>query len=143
MANVDYWVRMCICQMVYSGVFERHPGLQVVSVEQDVAWAPYLLGRMDLIYTERAAQTPYRFEGGKLPSDFMRGNVNYSFQEDILGIRDREMIGMDRLMWGSDYPHAESTFPKSREILESILDGVPEDEQEMIVGGNCARLYKL
>lgn len=143
LANVDYWVRMCICQMVYSGVFERHPNLQIVSVEQDVAWAPYLIGRMDLIYTERTGQTPMRFKGSKLPSDFMRSNINYSFQEDILGIRDREIIGEDRLMWGSDYPHAESTFPKSQEILESILDGVPEHERAMIVGGNCSKLYGL
>jgi len=44
-------------------------------------------------------------------------------------------------MWGSDYPHSESTFPKSREILTQILAGVPEDERAKIVGGNAARLY--
>jgi predicted TIM-barrel fold metal-dependent hydrolase len=44
-------------------------------------------------------------------------------------------------MWGSDYPHSESTFPQSRKILAEILAGVPEDEQAKIVGGNAARVY--
>jgi predicted TIM-barrel fold metal-dependent hydrolase len=64
-----------------------------------------------------------------------------SFQEDDIGIRLRDIIGVDGLMWGSDYPHSESTFPKSREILDRILDGVPADEKAKIVGANAARLY--
>ena len=55
----------------------------------------------------------------------------------------RDIIGVDRLLWGSDYPHAESTFPKSREILDSILVDVPDEEKALIVGGNAARLYKI
>ena len=51
------------------------------------------------------------------------------------------MIGVENLMWGSDYPHAESTFPESQRILEEILEGVPAEEQDKIVGGNCARVY--
>ena len=51
------------------------------------------------------------------------------------------MIGVDRLMWGSDYPHSESTFPRSREVLSEILEGVPIEEQASIVGGAAAELY--
>ena len=50
---------------------------------------------------------------------------------------------MDNLLWGSDYPHAESTFPRSREILGQILEGVPEEEQAKIAGKNTAKLYGL
>ncbi len=141
--NADYWVRMCLCHMIYSGVFERYPDLKVLNVENDLAWLPYFLNRMDVTYIERPTQTTYRFKDGMLPSDIMRRNVFHSFQEDGLGVRDRDIIGVDTLMWGSDYPHAESTFPKSREILDSILEGVPEDEKAKIVGGNCAKLYHL
>jgi predicted TIM-barrel fold metal-dependent hydrolase len=76
-----------------------------------------------------------------LPSDFFHSNVYLSFQEDDIGIRLRDVIGVDQLMWGSDYPHAESTFPKSREILDRILEGVPQDEKAQIVGTTTARLY--
>jgi predicted TIM-barrel fold metal-dependent hydrolase len=86
-----------------------------------------------------------------LPSDFSRRNVVLSFQEDAIGIRLRDVIGVDNMMWGSDYPHSESTFPQSREILAEILAGVPDDEQAKpapdpnpgIAGGNTARVYKF
>jgi len=64
-----------------------------------------------------------------------------SFQEDAIGIRLRDAIGVDNMMWGSDYPHSESTFPQSRKILAEILAGVPDEEQAKIVGGNAARVY--
>ena len=51
------------------------------------------------------------------------------------------MIGVENLMWGSDYPHAESTFPKSLEILDRILKGVPDEERALIVGENAAKVY--
>ena len=53
----------------------------------------------------------------------------------------RDLIGVETLLWGSDYPHAESTFPRSRAIVDRILQGVPEVEQAQIAGGNTARLY--
>ena len=65
------------------------------------------------------------------------------FQEDALGIQMRHMIGVDTLQWGSDYPHSESTFPRSQEILDNILADCTEDEKAQIVGGNAARIYHL
>ena len=78
-----------------------------------------------------------------LPSDYFRRNVFLSFQEDALGIRLRDIIGVDSLQWGSDYPHQESTFPKSREILEEILADCTQDEKAKIAGGNGARVYRF
>ena len=65
------------------------------------------------------------------------------FQEDTRGIQDRHIIGVDQLQWGSDYPHAESTFPRSREIIEEILADCREEENARIAGGNAARVYHL
>jgi len=96
---------------------------------------------MDYTYRERHEEAIYRFKGDVRPSDFFHRNVCLSFQEDAVGIRLRDVIGVDNMMWGSDYPHSESTFPQSRKILADILAGVPEDEQAKIVGGNTARLY--
>ena len=91
-----------------------------------------------------------------LPSDFFRRNPGsgsgggfvLSFQEDAIGIRLRNVIGpdntmCDNMMWGSDYPHSESTFPQSRKILAEILAGVPDDEQAKIAAGNTARVYNF
>ena len=72
-----------------------------------------------------------------------RVNRVLSFQEDAIGIRLRDVIGVDNMMWGSDYPHSESTFPQSRKILAEILAGVPDDEQAKIAAGNTARVYNF
>jgi predicted TIM-barrel fold metal-dependent hydrolase len=127
--------------MIFSGVFERHPRLTLAIVEFELAWAPHVLSTMDYTYRERHGEAIYRFKDGLRPSDFFHRNVVLSFQEDAIGIRLRDAIGVDNMMWGSDYPHSESTFPQSRKILAEILAGVPEDEQAKIVGGNAARVY--
>jgi predicted TIM-barrel fold metal-dependent hydrolase len=140
--NRDHDVRTPIAAMIFAGVFERHPKLRIGVVEFEVAWAPYFLARLDNVYTERAVGRKLaRFKDGMLPSDFFRRNAFISFQEDDIGIRLRSVIGVENLLWGSDYPHAESTFPKSREIVERLLKDVPDEERAMIAGGNAARLY--
>jgi predicted TIM-barrel fold metal-dependent hydrolase len=142
-SNTDHWVRMSMGHIIFSGVLERFPNLKIVNVEHDLAWIPYYMHRMDLTYIERPTQAAYRFKNDMLPSDFMRRNIYHSFQDDGLGIRDRGLIGLDKLIWASDYPHAESTFPESQRVLSEILDGVPDNEREMIVSTNCAKLYSL
>jgi predicted TIM-barrel fold metal-dependent hydrolase len=140
--NRDCDPRNAVAAMIYSGVFERYPGLKVGVVEFEVAWAPYFIARLDNVYTERAVGRKLeRFMDGMLPSDFFRRNVFISFQEDDLGIQLRSSIGVENLLWGSDYPHAESTFPKSREIVERLLKDVSERERAMIAGENAAKLY--
>jgi predicted TIM-barrel fold metal-dependent hydrolase len=142
LANADHWVRLSLAHLIFSGVFERHPRLRVGSVEHELSWAPHFIDRLDYTYTQRARRVGwYRFETDALPSDFFRRNLFLSFQEDALGIRDRDLIGVDLLMWGSDYPHTESTFPRSRQILERILAGVPEADRRKITAANAARLY--
>jgi len=130
-----------LCDMIFSGVLERHPRLIVAVVEFELSWAPHILDTMDYTYRERHEEAIYRFKDGRRPSDFFHRNVVLSFQEDAVGIRLRDVIGIDNMMWGSDYPHSESTFPQSRKILAEILAGVPDDEQAKIVGGNTARVY--
>ncbi len=132
-----------MCDMIFSGVFERYPSLTLAIVEFELSWAPHLLDTMDYTYRERHEEAIYRFKDGMRPSDFFHRNVVLSFQEDAVGIRLRDVIGVDNMMWGSDYPHSESTFPQSRKILAQILAGVPEDERAKIVGGNTARVYRF
>ena len=76
-------------------------------------------------------------------ADIWRRQVYATFQDDVPGIRCRDLIGVDRLMWGSDYPHFDSTFPKSREAIERNFAGVPEEERRLILGENMIRVYNL
>ena len=142
-ATKAFYPALSLCDMIFSGVFERHPRLVVAIVEFELAWAPHLLSTMDYTYRERHGEAFYRFRDGMRPSDFFHRNVVLSFQEDDVGIRLRDVIGTDNMMWGSDYPHSESTFPQSRKILAEILEGVPDDEQARIAGGNTARVYNF
>ena len=139
--NQDHWVRKSVASMIFSGVFERHPNLNVAIVEHELAWAPYFLRTMDWLYTELSQTAPHRFKEGVLPSDYFRSNVTMSFQQDDIGIQLRHLIGVQCLTWGSDYPHAESTWPKSREVLAKVLADVPADEQRKIVCDNVAGLF--
>jgi predicted TIM-barrel fold metal-dependent hydrolase len=141
-ATSSYWVQCTLADMIFAGVFERFPELKVVSLEYEAAWAATLIQAMDYTYTQRARRESwYRFKGDALPSDFYHRNVYISFQEDALGIRLRDVVGIDNLVWGSDYPHAESTFPHSRKILGEMLADVPFDEQKRILDTNPTRLY--
>lgn len=138
----DHFVRKSIGEMIFSGVFMRHPKLRVGSIEHEISWAPFFLFQADYCYTDRPVRGDWlRFPDGTLPSDYFKQNVFMSFQEDRVGIRVRDVLGEDTLMWGSDYPHTESTFPRSREITGEILADVPRAEQERILRDNAAGLY--
>ena len=145
MTNLDHWVRMSLARMIFSGVFDRYPKLQVGSVEHELSWVPHFLDRLDYNYTQRiqGVYQEYRLKGDALPSDYFRTNVFLGFQEDALGIKMRDIIGVDNLQWGGDYPHIESTFPRSRQILEEILVDCTEEDKAKIAGGNAARVYNL
>ena len=144
-SNRDHWVRMSLAYMIFSGVFERYPKLQVGSVEHELSWVPHFLDRIDNVYTQREREhsQAYRFKGDAVPSDYFHNNVFLSFLEDAIGIEMRKHIGVDQLQWGADYPHPESTFPRSRQILEEILADCTEEEKAKIAGGNTARVYRL
>jgi predicted TIM-barrel fold metal-dependent hydrolase len=139
----DLMVRTSLAEMTMSGVFARHPKLRVVSVEHEGSWLPYFMERMDwhYQYNLRTTDNGYRYPDDSLPSDYVRRNVMISFTEDTPLPKVRDIIGVDRLMWGSDYPHAESTVPRSDELLAAALAEVPEAEQALMVRDNCARLF--
>ena len=78
--------------------------------------------------------TPY-------PATLCAGTCGTVSRKTIWGYNCAITLALIDLMWGSDYPHAESTFPRSREVIDEIMEGVPEDERDQIVGRNAANLY--
>ena len=111
--NVDHWVRMSLAHIILSGVFERHPRLQIGAIEHELSWVPHFLDRMDYTYTQRQIEfVPYRFKEDMLPSDYFHRNVFLGFQEDGLGIRLRDVIGVDNLLWGGRLSTFRVNLPK-------------------------------
>jgi predicted TIM-barrel fold metal-dependent hydrolase len=141
--NKDFQVRQAFADLILSGVLERHPHLRVGTVEHELAWIPFFLEQMDYTYTDRPRRGDWhRFaDADTRPSHFFARQCFASFQEDRVGLRLRDEIGVGSLMWGSDYPHTESTFPRSRQILADILDGVSAADVARIVSSNAAALY--
>ena len=78
-----------------------------------------------------------------LPSDYWRRNMFVEFMEDDYGLRLRDVIGVDIMLWGNDFPHAESTWPKSREFLDRIFRGVPEEDRRKITSENASMLFRF
>jgi predicted TIM-barrel fold metal-dependent hydrolase len=142
--NSDFHVRHALGELIFAGVFERFPRLRVGSVEHELAWIPFFLDRLDYVYTDRPPRGPEwrRFDDPDvLPSDFFRRNVFASFQEDANALRLLDVLGPGTPTWGSDYPHTESTFPRSREILGGILADLDEADVARITSGTCASIY--
>jgi predicted TIM-barrel fold metal-dependent hydrolase len=130
-----------LARLLFGGVGELFPRLKIVSVEGNIGWIPYFLERADRIYQRHRHWS--RLELPMPPSEYFRRQVHATFIEDKAGIRLRDLIGVDNLMWSSDYPHTDTTWPNSLKAIDDTLAGVPEDEKRRIVGGNAARLYGL
>ena len=138
--NGDHWIRRSLTSMIMAGVFERHPKLKVVSVENQGGWVAHWLFRMDQRYKERKGNWE-RFRADVMPSDFFHQNVAVSFQDDWTAVAMRSLIGVDNLLWGSDYPHTECTWPESRRVIGEIFDGVSEGDLGKITYSNTARVF--
>ena len=142
MVTSSHWVQLALANMVFAGIFDRYPKLKAVSAHFEAGWAPHLMESLDFQYTQRGLSADYpRFRNQAVPSDFFGPNVLISFQEDAIAMHMRDVIGADALMWGSIYPHPDSTFPRSREILAKLMKDVPEEEQKKMLHDNAAMLY--
>ena len=140
--TTDYWARYSMTAMIFSGVFDRHPSLKVGSVEHEMAWVPHWLAQMDLVYTERPVFTHgWKSTEGMLPSDYWHRNFFVQFMEDAIGMRMRDLIGVDNMMWGNDFPHAESTWPRSMAFLDRLFEGVSATDRRKITADNAAAMF--
>jgi len=125
--------------MVFGGVFMRHPKLKVVLAEGGIGWIPAILERMDHVFH---IHRPYQGSPiTELPSVTFKKQCYATFQIDVAGIRLRDMIGVDNLMWASDYPHTDTTWPESKKTIDDAFTGIPAADKHKMVCENAARLY--
>jgi predicted TIM-barrel fold metal-dependent hydrolase len=134
-------IQRTVAEMIFSGVFERFPGLRIVSAENDVGWIAHFLERMDHRLTRKRYAMYHDPTLSLMPSEYFRRNVLATFMDDPAGVATRDLAGVDNLMWSSDYPHHESTWPDSRQVIKSLFDDVPAAERRRILAENAATLY--
>ena len=127
---------------ILGGVFERHPKLKVVCAEADAGWVPHYMYRMDHAYDRHRYWLPTGTLS-KMPSEYFRENVYTTFQDDWVAFQMKDMCNIRRLMWASDFPHSDSTWPWSQEILKKHTAGLSEQERNLILHDNVAELYRL
>jgi predicted TIM-barrel fold metal-dependent hydrolase len=128
-----------LCYVAASGVLARHPDLRMVFVETGAGWLAYCCERMDEAFEEHEQWVEPKLD--ERPSEYVRRQCHVTLGADRAPLLAREITGVDALLWASDYPHPEGTFPESQRIVREIFEGIPDDERHAIVAGNAARLY--
>ncbi|GIW41826.1 MAG: amidohydrolase [Candidatus Binatia bacterium] len=129
--------------MVLGGVFERVPGLRVVCVEADAGWVPHFLYRMDHAYKRHRNWLPAGQELRRLPSEYFAECIYTTFQDDWVAFRTANLMNWKRLLWANDFPHSDSTWPWSQELLREHAADLTEEQREHILSKNAAELYGI
>jgi predicted TIM-barrel fold metal-dependent hydrolase len=110
-----------------------------VFAETDFGWVPYVREQIDNNY-QRLEPTA-RFGLQSLPSEYIERHFHFGYMTDTFGIRNRHDVGVERILWSSDYPHISADWPSSWRVIQSSMSGVPADERHAILAGNAMRLY--
>ncbi len=146
--EMSFFVQRGYTHLIMGGVFERFPKLRYILTESGAAWAPKLMRMMDGMYLAWKAGAIGEIDTSKdpalkePPSFYAKRNCWYgaSFPSPA-DVKGREIVGVDRVLWGNDYPHYEGCFPYSRENMRYAFSDIDEKEVRMMLGENAAKLY--
>jgi predicted TIM-barrel fold metal-dependent hydrolase len=155
------WYDQCVAMgeslghMVFSGVFERYPDLHVVMTEGYATWLAFAVqfwdhhwldsrfGKMAKGQASMMAMGEWAAKIEAPPGYYLKRNCHATFMWDPIAVREREVTGLDCLLWGNDYPHREGSFPDSEAWVDKMFAGVPEEEIDQMVRGNANRIFGL
>ncbi|MGH9211447.1 MAG: amidohydrolase family protein [Acidimicrobiales bacterium] len=126
--------------LLWSPVLRKFPTLQFALSEGSIGWLPYWLDRVDYVYQQHRFWTHQDF-GDRLPSEVAREHFTFCFINDPAGIEQRHRIGIDNITWESDYPHSDSSWPRSPESVLEQTAGVPDEEIDKITYMNTMRIF--
>jgi predicted TIM-barrel fold metal-dependent hydrolase len=150
LVEIPIYAHRALWALIFAGVFERHPRLRFVLTEQGTSWVPGTLQNLDWFAKRMRITTAaeYHFGGAAVeklsltPSEYFHRNcyIGASFIRPVESALRHE-VGIDRIMWGSDYPHTEGSYPYSREALRAAFAGAPESELRPMLGQTAAQVY--
>ncbi len=141
MSHVFAMATGAMTSMIFTGVFERFPDLRVCWIETGVGWIPHFLECVDdrwwrnRVWGDLPISNP--------PSFYWYRNNAATFIVDRSGIELRHRVGVDNIMWSSDYPHHGNDWPYSRKVVEEMMGQCSEDERAAIAGGNATRIWGI
>jgi len=128
-------------EIIFTGVLERYPKLKVVSVENEIGWIPFWLGQCDKAFKRHRHSEKLPID--KLPSEYFFRQIYATFFNDHVGGRLFSWWGVDNCMWSNDYPHQNSTWPNSREVINRDMGHLPVADRDKLLNSNVRKLYNL
>ncbi len=141
LGSVFSTVPSTIGQLIFTGTFERFPDLHVAMIETGVGWIPHFLEQIDDRYWRNRSWGNIPIK--EPPSFYWFRNMSATFITDFNGVENRHGVGVDNMMWSSDYPHHGNDWPYSRRTIDSMMSSIDRDERRRIVGANAARIFGL
>jgi predicted TIM-barrel fold metal-dependent hydrolase len=132
-----------LVDFLFSGVFVRFPELKVAYSEGQIGWIPYILERADRVWEDNRGWAGVADIVPEKPSSYFPGHVFGCFFDDAHGLKSVEEIGEDNITYESDYPHSDSTWPRTRQIAEEQMAGLTDAQRRKIVRGNAIKLFSL
>jgi predicted TIM-barrel fold metal-dependent hydrolase len=123
-------------------VFERFPNLKLVCAEADAGWVPHFMYRLDHFYRRHRYHS--KVDDMKvMPSERVANNIYFTFQDDIIAMNSLDMLNPKSLMWANDFPHSDSTWPWSQQLLAHQTKNMSDEERRMILRDNVVELFDL
>jgi predicted TIM-barrel fold metal-dependent hydrolase len=136
---ISHEVEKSFSVLIFSGVLDRFPELKIVSAENNCGWLPYYLQRMDRTFERSRYAAGFKLQ--LKPSEYFRRQMYCTYIDDYVGVASRHFIGVDKLMWSSDYPHQASSWPHSQEVVARDFKDASAEDRFKITRGNVATLY--
>jgi predicted TIM-barrel fold metal-dependent hydrolase len=140
-STLHHEVERSIAVFVLGGVLERFPKLTIVSAENDVAWMPYFMWRMDFAQERVGSMSSKKLS--LKPSEYVKRQIYASFINEPIFLDGLHRYAADNAMWSSDYPHTAAIWPKSQEFIKETFSGLAEADRRKIIHDTAARVYGI
>jgi predicted TIM-barrel fold metal-dependent hydrolase len=134
-----YEVANAVLDLIFSGALDRFPALKLVIVENEAGWLPFMLQQWDYYYNRFKGRNPMPIE--MMPSEYFARQGYATFFKDAVGGNSFGFWGQDNCMWSNDFPHENSTWPHSRDVIETTLGHLPDEVRTKLLRTNAERLY--
>jgi uncharacterized protein len=138
-SNFQMHMADVLMSVIFAGVLEHRPNLKMVIGEAGTGWIPYILDRMDAEWEDQFKDLDLKMR----PSEYWYRQCYATYQSDPIGVKLLGELGIDNIMWGSDFPHPDGIWPDSQEYIQKELGHLPEATRKKIVCDNAAKLYRF